>query len=89
MVSASHAAEDEITSHVARSDKQLADLVLAGDETAFEELFDRHKRLVAAIAARDPDMARAAMSGHLDRSHQRFSAGWSTVTDNDTSRSPA
>ena len=52
MVSASHLAEDEITSHVARSDKQLAELVLAGDETAFEELFDRHKRLVAAIAAR-------------------------------------
>jgi RNA polymerase sigma-70 factor (ECF subfamily) len=52
MVSAPHAAEDEITSHVARSDKQLAELVLAGDETAFEELFDRHKRLVAAIAAR-------------------------------------
>jgi len=52
MVSASHIAEDEIVSHVARSDKQLAELVLAGDETAFEELFDRHKRLVAAIAAR-------------------------------------
>jgi RNA polymerase sigma-70 factor, ECF subfamily len=52
MVTASHHGEDEIASHVARSDKQLAELVLAGDETAFEELFDRHKRLVAAIAAR-------------------------------------
>lgn len=38
--------------HVARSDKQLAALVLAGDEAAFEEIFDRHKRLVASVAAR-------------------------------------
>ena len=28
-----------------------------------------------------PDMARAAMSGHLDHSHERFSAGWPTPTD--------
>lgn len=52
VVAASHLAEESITDHVARSDKQLAELVLAGDETAFEELFDRHKRLVASIAAR-------------------------------------
>lgn len=35
-----------------RSDNQLVDLVLAGDETAFEQLFDRHKRLVAMIGRR-------------------------------------
>jgi RNA polymerase sigma-70 factor (ECF subfamily) len=52
LVSTPHLAEEEIASHVARSDKQLAELVLAGDETAFEEIFDRHKRLVASVASR-------------------------------------
>jgi RNA polymerase sigma-70 factor (ECF subfamily) len=45
-------ADEDIVDHVSRSDKQLAELVLAGDETAFEQIFDRHKRLVASIAAR-------------------------------------
>jgi RNA polymerase sigma-70 factor (ECF subfamily) len=35
-----------------RTDAQLVELVLAGDETAFEGLFLRHKRLVASVAAR-------------------------------------
>lgn len=35
-----------------RTDKQLVEIVLAGDGTAFEEIFDRHKRLVAIIASR-------------------------------------
>lgn len=35
-----------------RTDAQLVELVLAGDQTAFEQLFDRHKRLVASVAAR-------------------------------------
>ena len=35
-----------------RTDNQLVDLVLAGDEAAFEQIFDRHKRLVAIIATR-------------------------------------
>ncbi len=35
-----------------RSDKQLVDQVLAGDAYAFEEIFDRHKRLVAMVASR-------------------------------------
>ena len=52
IVSAPHLAEEDIADHVARSDKQLAERVLTGDEPAFEELFDRHKRLVASIAAR-------------------------------------
>ena len=30
-----------------KSDAQLVELVLAGDETAFENIFDRYKRLVA------------------------------------------
>ncbi len=35
-----------------RTDSQLIDLILDGDETAFEQLFDRHKRHVARVAAR-------------------------------------
>lgn len=35
-----------------RTDAQLVEIVLAGDQSAFENLFDRHKRLVASIAAR-------------------------------------
>lgn len=35
-----------------RTDIQLIELVLAGDETAFEQIFDRHKRTVARTAAR-------------------------------------
>lgn len=34
------------------SDRQLVESVLAGDETAFEQIFDRYKRLVASIASR-------------------------------------
>lgn len=34
-----------------KSDLQLVELVLAGDETAFGDIFDRYKRLVAAIAS--------------------------------------
>src|SRR5687768_18488340 len=37
---------------VARSDSQLVELVLAGDETAFEQIFDRHKRMMGLVAAR-------------------------------------
>ena len=51
-MSSPHLADEDIVDHVARSDKQLAELVLEGNETAFEELFDRHKRLVASIAGR-------------------------------------
>lgn len=35
-----------------KSDVRLVELVLSGDEAAFEILFDRYKRLVAAIANR-------------------------------------
>jgi RNA polymerase sigma-70 factor (ECF subfamily) len=37
---------------VTRSDSQLVELVLAGDETAFEQVFDRHKRMVGMVAGR-------------------------------------
>ncbi len=48
-------ADDETASaahRIEKSDAQLVELVLSGDETAFEQIFDRYKRLVAAIAAR-------------------------------------
>ncbi|HSK70713.1 MAG TPA: sigma-70 family RNA polymerase sigma factor [Pyrinomonadaceae bacterium] len=35
-----------------KTDAQLVALVLAGDEAAFENLFDRYKRLVASIGSR-------------------------------------
>ncbi len=34
------------------SDNRLVELILTGDETAFEQLFERYKRLVAATGAR-------------------------------------
>jgi RNA polymerase sigma-70 factor, ECF subfamily len=34
------------------TDRRLVELVLAGDEAAFEQLFERYKRLVGATAAR-------------------------------------
>lgn len=38
--------------HSERTDKQLVDLTLGGDETAFECIFERHKRRVAILASR-------------------------------------
>lgn len=35
-----------------RTDNHLVELVIAGDATAFEEIFERHKRLVAIVASR-------------------------------------
>ena len=52
LVPSPHLAGEDMVDHVSRSDKQLAELVLTGDEAAFEQIFDRHKRLVASIAAR-------------------------------------
>lgn len=48
-------AEDEYVDtsvRAERADAQLVEMVLAGDGTAFESLFERHKKLVASIAAR-------------------------------------
>lgn len=38
--------------HFERTDNQLVELVLAGDAFAFEQIFDRHKRLVGMVAFR-------------------------------------
>lgn len=38
--------------HAEKTDSQLIELVLTGDEAAFENIFDRYKRLVASIAGR-------------------------------------
>ena len=46
-----------------------------------KQAVDEHRAVVDAIAAHDPEMARAAMSGHLDRSHGRFSASLTTPHD--------
>lgn len=35
-----------------------------------------HEKVLAAIAAHDPEAARAAMQSHMDKSHARFSASW-------------
>jgi DNA-binding FadR family transcriptional regulator len=35
-----------------------------------------HEAVLAAIQARDPAGARAAMQSHMDKSHSRFSASW-------------
>lgn len=51
----SYAGDEKVVSgavRAVRTDFQLIELVLAGDETAFEQIFDRHKRLVARTAAR-------------------------------------
>ncbi|HSI59710.1 MAG TPA: FadR/GntR family transcriptional regulator [Ideonella sp.] len=40
-----------------------------------------HRAVLKAIERHDPVRARAAMVNHLERSHDRFSAGWTTVGD--------
>jgi len=42
----------EIVVCAGMTDNQLVALVLAGEETAFEQIFDRYKRLVAHVASR-------------------------------------
>lgn len=37
---------------------------------------EEHDKIVAAIRARDPALARAAMHEHMDRSHTRFNVSW-------------
>ena len=37
---------------VEMTDKQLVELAIAGEQFAFEQIFDRHKRLVAVVASR-------------------------------------
>lgn len=47
-------------------------------ETSWTQAAQEHRAVIEAIATHDPAVARAAMSGHLDHSHERFSAAWST-----------
>lgn len=56
-------------------------------EATWKQAVDEHRAVIEAIARHDPDKARIAMSGHLDRSHERFSAGWTTPGDTETNRS--
>ncbi len=42
----------DVRSHAESTDAQLVELVLAGNNAAFEQIFDRHKRLVAMVATR-------------------------------------
>src|SRR5688572_29039661 len=43
---------DDAAVRFARTDRQLVELVLAGDGSAFEQIFERHKRMVAVVAGR-------------------------------------
>ena len=52
VISGAHKAVREVSERVERSDLQLVELVLAGDDAAFEDIFERHKRLVTRTAAR-------------------------------------
>src|SRR3989339_432040 len=47
-------------------------------EATWMQAVDEHRTVIEAIALHDPEKARMAMGVHLDRSHQRFSAGWTT-----------
>ncbi len=44
-----------------------------------ESALAEHEVVQKAIAAHDPDGARAAMQRHLDRAYERFSTGWDNV----------
>jgi DNA-binding FadR family transcriptional regulator len=41
-----------------------------------------HEAVLAAIRAKDPQAARTAMQGHMDKSHSRFSASWQRAKTN-------
>jgi len=57
-------------------------------ETTWRQAVDEHRAVINAITQHDPEQARAAMSAHLDQSHQRFSAGWTTPVEFDPTRNP-
>jgi len=44
--------------------------------TSWRAAVAEHRAVVAAIAAKDPKRARAAMHAHLERSQERFAAAW-------------
>lgn len=50
-------------------------------ETTWKQAVAEHRAVVRAIERHDPARARAAMTSHLEHSHERFSAGWTTSTE--------
>lgn len=50
-------------------------------ERSWRAALAEHRAVVAAIAAGDPAAARQAMSGHLQRSHDRFAVSWPSDGD--------
>jgi DNA-binding FadR family transcriptional regulator len=58
-------------------------------ETTWRQAVAEHRAVVRAIERNDAQAARQAMSHHLERSHQRFSAGWTAPTDTETPKSTA
>jgi GntR family transcriptional regulator, transcriptional repressor for pyruvate dehydrogenase complex len=58
-------------------------------ETTWKQAVTEHRAVVRAIERNDAQAARQAMSHHLERSHQRFSAGWTAPTDTETPKSTA
>ena len=81
---------------VERSDRQLVEMVLSGDEAAFEDIFERHKRLAANVAARyfrQPEQVEEAVQIAFSKmyfelknfrgTHELSLAGWlSKITAN-------
>ena len=55
-------------------------------EATWKQAVNEHSAVIDAIALHDPEMARAAMNNHLDHSHARFSAGWTTPGEPETNR---
>lgn len=45
-------------------------------DKSWQAAISEHGAVEAAIVARDPEAARAAMHEHMDRAHQRFSVSW-------------
>ncbi len=54
------------------------------NEKSWRKAIVEHRGVVAAIAARKPDAARAAMHQHLERSQERFAEAWPQATPETT-----
>lgn len=50
-------------------------------------VINEHRAILDAIAAHDPESARAAMKKHMDMAHRRFSASWPQTSAQTASRS--
>lgn len=51
------------------------------NEKSWRRAIAEHKAVVSAIAGHKPDLARAAMHQHLERSQQRFADAWPQPSD--------